>query len=333
MRSLSRRTVNALYPLFVITGFLVLGVSCSGSGDTLAGGGIGGTGVTVASVGTITGFGSVIVNGVVYETTGAEVFVENTLKGSGDPAVIRYLSPGMVVRVEGRLSTGGAAGADRVFFSNDLKGAVESMREPDSFPRLVILGQTIVMDDRTVFQGAAPASIVAGMVLEVSGYPDEAGNLVATYVKKVADSLAPDDRVEIKGVVQNLVPGLQTFRINRLTVDYSGSDFGGRLQTGQLLRVVGRPGEVDLLIADRLEPEEEFGPGTFELVDLEGIITHSETPGEFRIGRYTISVDPQTSYIDLTPQDLSRGTRVIVHGTLADRVIFADEIRSVRRGN
>jgi hypothetical protein len=93
----------------------------------LAGGGIGGTGVTVASVGTVSGFGSVIVNGVVYDTTGAEVFVENVSKGSGDSAVVLNLLPGMVVRVEGRISEDGSATAESVFFSSTLKGPVESL--------------------------------------------------------------------------------------------------------------------------------------------------------------------------------------------------------------
>ncbi len=49
-----------------------------GGGDSLAGGGIGGSGITVSavSVGAVSGFGSIIVNDVAYDTRTAEVLVE-----------------------------------------------------------------------------------------------------------------------------------------------------------------------------------------------------------------------------------------------------------------
>src|SRR5512136_1606203 len=187
MRSLFRH----VGPLMFLVVLAALQTGCSGEGgDTFAGGGIGGTGVTVASVGTVTGFGSVIVNGVTYDTSAAEVFVENSFRGSGDPAVIQNLSAGMVVRVEGTLADDGSGSADRVFFSNNLKGAVESIRDLDSLTkRAVILGQTVLMDDRTDFRNGAIGTIAVGMVLEVSGYEDDSGTIVATYVYKISDFL------------------------------------------------------------------------------------------------------------------------------------------------
>jgi primosomal replication protein N len=310
----------------------VLQAGCGGGGaDGLASGGIGGTGITVSSVGTTTGFGSVIVDGLSYDTTAAEVVVENTAMGSGNQALIQNIAVGMVVRVEGRLDAEGNAIADRVFFSNELKGPVDSINELDAVSRqLVILGQTVLMDDRTVYRNTDAASIAVGMVLEVSGFIDEFGSINATYVNKVADSLLPNDSVDVKGLVQNLDPQSKTFQFNSLTVDYSTANInelpGGAPSTGQLLKVRGRPQTASLAVAESLEPAEEFGSGVFDTVDLEGIITQTVSPNEFRIGRYTITVDTETLYENLEPEDLNRGTRVIVRGTLADRSILADEI-------
>jgi hypothetical protein len=64
----------------------------------------------------------------------------------------------------------------------------------------------------------------------------------------------------------------------------------------------------------------------FDVVELQGIITQTGAQGEFGIGRYRVSVNQETSYNNLTPQDLNRGTRVIVRGTLTDKAILADEI-------
>jgi len=326
MRSLFRYA----RPLMLLYILAALQAGCSG-GDTVAGGGIGGTGVTVASVGTVTGIGSVIVNDITYDTTAAEVFVENTFRGSGDAAVIQNLSVGMVVRVEGRLADDGSASADRVFFSNKLKGPVESISDLDSLTKTaVILGQTVLMDDRTVFRNGAIGSIAVGMVLEVSGYEDDSGTIVVTYVNKVADFLPPGGLVELKGLVRNVIPQLETFEIGRLAVDYSTCDLSGlpgnAPEAGQLLRVRGRLEAADRLVAQRLDLEEEFGSGMFDVVELEGIITQTEAPGEFGIGRYTVRVDQETSYNNLAPQDLNQGARVIVRGTLTDRDILADEI-------
>jgi hypothetical protein len=306
-------------------------IGCSGgAGDSLAGGGIGGTGVTVASVGTTTGFGSVIVNGVTYDTSAAEIFIENTFAGAGDSVLAQYIALGMVVRVEGRLAPDGGAAADRIFYGSELKGPVESISDLDTLSkRLLILGQTVVMDDRTVLRNTDAASLSAGMVVEVSGLPDESGNFFATYINKTADALPPTGTAALKGTVQNLGP--QTFRINLLTVDYATADLSalpvGAPQDGQLLKVRGRLQTARLLIADRLEPIEEFGTGAFDIVDFEGIITQALSPEEFRIGRYTVRADAGTLFRNLRPDDLKPGTRVIVEGSLANRSILSDEIR------
>ena len=328
MRSLFRHASSLMFLCLLAA----LQAGCSGgSGDTLAGGGIGGTGVTVASVGEVNGIGSVIVNGITYGTTGASVFVGNTLRGSGDLAVANNLSVGMVVRVEGTLADDGSARADRVFFSNNLKGPVESVSDLDSRTKqLIILGQTVLMDDRTVFRNGDMNSIVLGMVLEVSGYDDDSGRIFATYVNKVADSLPPGGLVEIKGLIQKLVRPLSTFEIGGLTVDYSTADLSGlpgnAPEAGQMVKVRGRLEAADRLVAERLDLEEEFGSSAFDVVELEGIITQTGAPGQFSMGRYTVRVDQDTSYNNLIPQDINRGLRVIVQGTLTDRDILANEI-------
>jgi len=306
-------------------------LGCSGGGGNYAGGGIGGTGVVAASVGSVSGFGSVIVDGITYETTGAEVFVENASKGSGDAALVQNLSVGMVVRVEGRLNADGSATANRVFYENYLKGPVEGLTELDSrSQQVVILGQTILMDDRTVFRGVAAASISIGMFLEISGYVDELGRIAASYIGKIADSLPADRKVQIKGSVQNLNTAVKTLQINSLSVDYTAADLSGlagnTLADGQLLKVTGRLATSNTLTAERIELVEAFGSSDFETVDIEGIITKTRSPAEFEIDRYTIQTDEGTTFTNLTPEDLNHGTRVIVRGTLNDRSILADEI-------
>ena len=78
--AINRRT---MLRLLLLAFFPWMHLGCGGGGDSQAGGGIGGTGLYASSVGTVTEFGSVVVNGVTYETRNAQVIVENDLKGVG----------------------------------------------------------------------------------------------------------------------------------------------------------------------------------------------------------------------------------------------------------
>ncbi len=310
----------------------VLQTGCGGGGgDGLASGGIGGTGITVSSVGTTTGLGSVIVNGVTYDTTAAEIIVDRAFIGIGNQSLIQNIALGMVIRVEGRLVAGGNPIADRVFFSNELRGPVDSIKALDAVSsQALVLGQAVMIGDRTVLKNTEASSIAVGMVLEVSGFVDESGSINATYVNKVSDSLLPEDTVEIKGLVQNLDLQSKTFQFNSLTLSYSTANLsefpGGAPATGQMLRARGKLGANSMLVAESLVPVEEFGTGIFDTFDLEGIITQTNPPNEFRIRQYIVTIDSETALKNLKASDLNSGIQVIVRGALTNRSIHADEI-------
>jgi len=88
------------------------GIGLASSGGS--GGGIGGTGLT--SSGTIDGFGSVFVNGVEFDTTGAEILVDDQRVGE------EALGIGMVVLVVGEVNADGATGtASRIVFDEAVR--------------------------------------------------------------------------------------------------------------------------------------------------------------------------------------------------------------------
>lgn len=316
--------------LMLLAFFAWMHSACGGGGDSQAGGGIGGTGLYASSVGTVTEFGSVVVNGVTYETRNARVMVENDLRGTGDEAVIQNLAVGMVVRVEGRLNVDGSGSAEGVFFSTDLQGPVESLITLDTRTKqAVILGQAFILDDRTMFRNTSWSEVSEGMVLEVSGYADEDGVILATFVGKIAESLPPGGPVKMKGEVQDLDTGAKTFRIGALTVEYSDATRVPSTvpELGQFLEVRGRLQVPRLLTADRLELDEDIGQGAFETIDLEGIVAQIRSSTEFKLGRHIVRTDQATSWTNIVPEELSPGTRVIVRGTLLDAAILAREIR------
>ena len=104
--------------------------------------GIEGSGRRVTSAGVVTAIGSIEVNGVEYDVSGAAITID------GQPARESELEVGNVVIVEGLVESGGATGrAVRVTADNTLAGPIESIGiDQDSFR---VLGQSVEIDAAT----------------------------------------------------------------------------------------------------------------------------------------------------------------------------------------
>jgi len=82
----------------ILVGIALLLASCGGGQLTA---GIEGSGAPVTTVGSITGFGSIFVNGVEYATAGAQIGID------GQPGTEAQLSVGDVVTVVGTVNADG----------------------------------------------------------------------------------------------------------------------------------------------------------------------------------------------------------------------------------
>ena len=102
--------------LILISLFCLVLISCSGGGGGMsAGGGIDGTGIM--SAGVVSAYGSIVVNGLEYDTSKAAIIINEEEVGEGDDYVRAYLDIGKVVTVEGRISRDGVrATAQRVVY-------------------------------------------------------------------------------------------------------------------------------------------------------------------------------------------------------------------------
>ncbi|VAW83267.1 hypothetical protein MNBD_GAMMA14-1087, partial [hydrothermal vent metagenome] len=156
---------------------VVIGLSACGGGGS---GSSTASTASTASVGTITGFGSVFVNGVEFETNGATIVID------GVPGTEADLAVGMVVAMNG--SSSGTTGlALSIDVSDEMEGLVQSNSIPPAgnSGTLVIMGQTVTVDVNTLFESNVAGittidQIVAGNVVEVSGYSDGNGAVFAT---------------------------------------------------------------------------------------------------------------------------------------------------------
>ena len=96
--------------------------ACNDTGESDGGvAGIGGSGYV--SSGTVTGFGSVYVNGVKFETDTTVFDIDDSGSGSQDDLAI-----GMVVTVNGTVNDDGVTGtADSISFDDQLQGPVSNI--------------------------------------------------------------------------------------------------------------------------------------------------------------------------------------------------------------
>jgi hypothetical protein len=244
-----------------------------GTGSPVAG--IEGTGVTE---GTVTGFGSVYVNGIEYATDRADIVVD------GRPASEDALQIGMVLTVVGDIAADGLTGVARHITAERLLfGAVEAVDIENH--RLTVLGQALDFDDRTVFAGAPETDIQPGDLLSVSGLFDSDG-LLATRVVREEQAYRPGTTVaEVEGTVRTLAAG--SFRIGELLVDYTGAVIdagqaplveGARVEVHGVQSAAGEALQAEQVTVRTLPPLENGQP-----VSLEGVIQQFTSLGDFTV--------------------------------------------------
>jgi len=136
---------------------------CGGDDDSAAS--------TQTSIGTISGLGSVIVNGVRFDAANASVNMDDAT-GSRE-----QLRVGMVVRVRGRIHGDGTGVAESIQYNDCVQGPITAMNQVRN--TVTVLGQTVQLDEETVFDGVALRDMngfAVGDQVEVSCLPDPANN-------------------------------------------------------------------------------------------------------------------------------------------------------------
>jgi len=194
---------------------------------TACGGGGDGTPTTAdsKSVGVITGFGSIYINGVEYETDTASINIDGALLPETE------LGVGDVCVIEGSVNTDGTTGtAVSVVCSDELEGYVLDVSGlgADGVGTINVMGQTVSVNLDTVFEGddtnvLTINDLTVDDIVEVNGFSDGNGNVLATRIETKSAS----DDIEIKGVISNLTE--ETFNIGSLLVDYVSNSNGVEL--------------------------------------------------------------------------------------------------------
>src|SRR3989304_427599 len=300
--------IKMLFPWFMLLAVTSCGTT-TGDND-YAGGGIGGTGVSVGKI-TEAGSTSVDVNGVAFDTTNASVTVDGVAGNQNN------LKVGMIVKVDGTFNQDGTTGvATNIEFKDILEGPVELV-DPAS-NTIVVLGQTVIVDSATYFDdffdldsnGAVDVTefmndIVVGNIVEVSGFVDTDGIIHASYISLKYEIFEDDgSEIEFKGIIANLDADAMTFTIGIQTIDYGNATFEDMtidtLNNGLYVEVKSYAGVIgNMLIASKIELEDDgYHFEDNDEFKVEGYVTALLAEGKFELAGQTVQVIATTQYKD-----------------------------------
>jgi hypothetical protein len=329
-----RRSIRALAGALLLASTAFSLSTCGTGGTELSGGGTGGTGISTAS---ISGFGSVVMNGVHYRTDDevSPGFRTKKITRGMDRSSARdrdIFRVGMVITLR---HSPGDNNAVEIDYAPNLVGPIAAM---GSAPDLAIqvLGHTIVVDNAALF-----ASLALGNVVEVSGFVDNTGRIRATYVEAMHPAPLPAESFEIKGFISGARPSDGTFEIGPLpdgsgitvTVSYTSGavrDLPAGPADGMYVQVKTRavePGSGGIR-ADTVTP---FVPRTVfpggAAVDLDGLVTRIDIRSgdilSFQLEGKAVRTDGATVFLGGTGTDIQPNARVQIQGTEAGGILSA----------
>jgi hypothetical protein len=288
--------------------------------------------VQVISSGAITGFGSVFVNGVRFETSSAAFMI------NGKPGTQADLRVGHVVRIHGHRDGAGNSTADRVDFDDLVKGPVTSVDAAGG--TLVVMGQTVLVDADTSFDdnipGASLAGLAAGDIVEVSGMRRADGDIQATRIEgKPAGTV-----FEVTGVAAAVDTAAHKLKVRALVIDYSAATVqnfpGGQPRNGDLIEAHGNSvnasGELVASSIELKRDDDDRGAGM--QVEIEGLITRFVSATDFDVAGKPVTTTSTTRFENGAAADLALNVKVEAEGQVdASGVLVATKVQFKRQGS
>lgn len=284
--------------------------------------------------GVISGFGSVIVDGVHYDTKSASVKYDDSIS-----IELNDLQVGMIVDLEGYLAEDGLSGeATTIVYNEQVCGKITWV--DTAAQELSVFGQMIHYDEQTVFYGfdedALDAELLPDTLVAISGYVGLQGEIYATRIAQKDSSNYTKFKAE--GKIKSLNTASQTFELNDLVINYQSSSLIGvdaaSLANGQIVRLKGN---VSALTSN------VFSPSHIKLVlgneainlsanthrGMAGVINSFTSSTDFMVRNMKVTTNAQTQFIHGTSENLELNQFVRIKGkansnnqVVADSIVF-----------
>ncbi len=321
-RRLLQHGLNYLPDLAAFCGALL----CAGLAALLTGvlggcgGGVGSEGTGSYAQGAISGFGSIIVNGVHFDEAAAQVQDDDGLNLQRST-----LALGMVVQISaGPISSSAdgssAAVAQSVVTQRALVGPVDRVATAGS--GLTVLGQAVTISSATVFDErftGGLAAVAVGQWVEVYGFYDRNS---ASWAATRIGPAGPSTGYRVSGTVATVDAQAKTFTLGSQT--YSYASLGSAPATDAQVKLKLQPDTdstgrwvVSAQQASEHPPSDRAG------ARLDGLVSALLSATRFVVDGVT--VDSQAAKVS---GRLVLGARVEVSGTLVGGVLLATEVQA-----
>lgn len=295
-------------------------LACNG-GTEVPGVGSGGTGATpdvaAVTVGPIAGLGSIIIQGIRYDESGAALG-----RDDGRPIARADLRLGMIVEVRGTANATAATGiASAVTVSSLARGVVASATA-DGFR---LNGVTVARDANTIVD--SPDGLADGDLVEVYGYRD--GVTGAVLATRVEEKAIPD--YKSTGTVSGWEPAARRFRLGTTGIAYGAATLPPGFGEGSAVRV-----------ASAVAPPAEGSATAWSVASVDGVVLPAFGDGgraelhgtvevfggvaSLRIAGVAVDAG-RASFVDGSAEQLRQGVCIEVVGVHVDGVLVATQVR------
>lgn len=285
---------------------------CGGGGSMVAGlPGTGGTGSPLFAQGSITGFGSVIINGIKFDDTQASVQVDGLALTSD------ALRLGMIAGVRGERNTADASlgTATTIEVWSIALGPVTRVAS-DSFE---VMGMSIQTDANTSLDGISTVSaLTVGQTVQAWGL--QAGSDGQQWAASRVALQPTSSSLVSTGLVKS---SEDTLSVNGWQISGAASVV---LKEDQLVRVQGAAGSSKNLVLTHAKVlSSGFESSPQGRAEIEGVVTSAPLANHFMMG--AISVDASNAALSVVLRTLVQGSRVEVYGDWLAGVLVANQIK------
>jgi len=297
--------------------------ACGGGGTGVAGLSSGGTGSFTS--GTISGFGSIIVNGIRYNNDAASLLPNDDSMSS-----VQSLQLGMVVNIEGSAVTPAAtatslptATAYRITYGSEWVGPV-SNKGATSFE---ILGHTVDVLSTTFFGGAVQqyTDLTGAHFVELYGYVDQVNGHI--QASRIEVSLIQPTSYKLSGTLTQINAISKTANLGLTAITWTDSAvLPSLVSNGDFVRVVLNPvASGNAWTASSIKPLNSplarlSSDHDYE-AEIHGSITAYQSSASFAVNG--IPVNASTAQISGT---LSSGAVVEIEGSIRSGQLVATKV-------
>lgn len=274
--------------------------------------------------GQITGFGSVIVDGVRYDDAQAKVVIDDDADAprAGTTAGLRL---GMRVA----LKHGADDSATEITVDSSIKGPVTRVDVAQS--TIVVLGTTVKVvttgANVTLFEGyGSLADIKAGDIIEVHAVESADGSVQATRIERAsAGDLA---LIKLVGRVASLDATAKTFKLGAMTVNYAAAKLtpaNAILANDQRVVIYSKTAPAAAtILADKVKVKDRRSAQAGKLT-VGGAVTDFQSSSSFNVSGFKVDAS-SAKFEHGTAADLVNGARIKVKGITNGDVLKADEV-------